>query len=152
VKELTELLAGARAALTAPDHGIDDPLAAEILEHIDRFEAMLLRARSAERTDPDEIAWHALQLGRLLAEPMVEKYFQSVDGSSEGGKNSQKDRTEEILEFIKKKYEKGFRNTYGDGKLTDAVAAEFPPLTKGRAGKWVTRAFREGVIKKKPGP
>jgi hypothetical protein len=142
MKELTETLEGARGALTAPNHGIDEALATEILEHIGRFEAML----DNSRVKRDELAWHALQLGRLLAEPMVEEYFHSVDGGRGGGNKTanryQNKYAKEVLEFIKEKYDKGgFRDTYGNANLTDAVATKFG-LSKGRAAKWVRRALK----------
>jgi hypothetical protein len=127
---LTELLTGARAALTAPNHGINEALAAEILERIDRFEARLARARASKRSNPDEIAWHALQLGAHLGDPMIEKYFQMVDGPRDSAtKRHQKEkplreaRDAELKRFVADLLRAG----YSRGNLLTRVVAKYGP-------------------------
>jgi hypothetical protein len=105
--ELAELLAEARAALAAPDHGIDDAIAADLLERISQFEAMLARARTGKRGNPDDIAWHAFWLGVRLGDPMTEAFFQRQDSNAKGGRSgggqTQKQRRENMK--LKKAYE-----------------------------------------------
>ena len=122
-QELAELLNEMRVSL--PHFGLDAALAATVRERADQLQAMLARARAGELIDPDELAWHAFNLGGLWGQPMVDKYFQRLNPEQKRGRDlaagKRRKKKERLFAEIDKLLAKHTKNA----EITRAVMPEF---------------------------
>jgi hypothetical protein len=92
-RKLAELLAEAKAALSAPD--VEKAMATTLLEDIAHFKADLAR-RDVGR---DEIALRAIELGMALGAPIAERYFTRHDKEAKRGRDLAAERREKKKEL-----------------------------------------------------
>ena len=135
-------------ALTDPD--VDKELAAQILDDIARFEALVAR----KGADPNKIALRALELGMALGAPVAQLYFDRRDKEVNRGRDIAKAKAEahaKKTELLFAEIDKRLASKLNNSAIALALKPKFgtdsrrKERTPDEYGRWDMRALRGHV-------